>query len=166
MPTRQWLNEITSDVRKLQREAAKRRKPNKEESIPKALREDYETENWELERELVRKLKMRKPFGHDEKLENKVWYLHYLLGYPEISQGRNFQVRIARKGAGPFYKQIDVLAKDDETVVVSECKSSEKISRRSLQKDIEEFASLKGPISNAIKMHYGSQRKLKIIWIF
>jgi len=166
MPTDAWLKEITSDPGKLRREAAKRRKTHKEESIPKALLEDYKNDGWEIDRELVRKIKMRKPFNHDERLENRVWHLHYLLGYPEISEGRNFQVLISRKGAEPFYKQIDVLAKDEETVVVTECKSSEKISRRSLQKDIEEFSNLKGPISNAIKKYYGSNFKPKIIWAF
>ena len=58
-----------------------------------------------------------------------------LLGYPEISCGRNFQLRILRKDTEAFSKQIDVLAKDDETVVVTECKSSSNITRRSLQKD-------------------------------
>ena len=88
------------------------------------------------------------------------------LGYPEISAGRNFKVRIERKGADPLEKQIDVLARDDETVVVAECKACAKPDRRSLQKDIEEFANLKGPIAQAIHRHYGEEFKPKIIWLF
>lgn len=90
----------------------------------------------------------------------------FLMGYPEISSGRNFKVRIDRKGAEPLYKQIDILSKDDETVIVTECKASERVRRRSLQKDIEEFSNLKGPIANAVKKHYGSSFKPKIIWLF
>jgi DGQHR domain-containing protein len=59
-----------------------------------------------------------------------------------------------------------VFGKDDETVVVAECKACEKLTRRTLQKDIEEFANLKGPISQAIRKHYGTATKLKIIWLF
>lgn len=166
MSSTEWLKEISADHRKLQREATQRRKPNKEESIAKALLDDYLNQGWEVVKELKTKIRVHRPCTHDERLENKVWYLAYLLGYPEISSGRNFQVLIKRKGAEPYYKQIDVLAKDDETVIVAECKSSEKITRRSLQKDIEEFSNLKGPISSAIKRHYGVDFKPKIIWAF
>tara|TARA_R100000656_G_scaffold19076_2_gene17496 strand:- start:5 stop:2332 length:2328 start_codon:yes stop_codon:yes gene_type:complete len=161
-----WLKTICSDHGRLRREAAKRRKVFKEESVPKALLEEYLNEGWELDRELKRKVKLRRPYDHDERLENKVWHLAFLLGYPEISEGRNFQVLIKQKGVEPFYKQVDVLAKDDETVIVAECRSSEKITRRSLQKDIEELASLKSPLSKAIKSHYGKAFKPKIIWVF
>jgi hypothetical protein len=92
--------------------------------------------------------------------------LLFKLGYPELSQGRFFTVLIERKGANAFRKQIDVFAKDEETVVVVECKSCEKMMRRSLQKDIEEFANLKGPIAQAVHKHYGRDFKPKIIWLF
>lgn len=166
MSDTKWLNEICKDHGRLQREAAKRRKVFKEESVPKAMLDEYIADGWEIDRELKLKVKLRRPFSHDERLENKVWHLAYLLGYPEISEGRNFQVLIKRKGAEPYYKQIDVLAKDDETVIVAECKSSEKITRRSLQKDIEEFSNLKSPLASAIKNHYGTDFKPKIIWVF
>jgi len=151
---------------KLQREAVKRRKDYLELSVLKALVPEYLESEWQIDRDLKINTRLRKPCGHDERLENKVWYLCYLLGYPEISSGRNFQVKIQRKGAEPLNKQIDVLAKDDETVVVTECKSSANITRRTLQKDIEEFASLQKPIAEAIRNHYGRDFKPKIIWLF
>ena len=151
---------------KLKREAAKRRKPNKEISVAKSSTGDYLRDGWTIERELKTKNRIRKPWTHDERLENRVWHLFYLLGYPEISGGRNFQITIKRRGADTYTKQIDVLAKDEETVVVAECKSSERTARRSLQKDIGEFADLKGPISAAIRKHYGPDFKPKIIWMF
>ncbi len=166
MSSTEWLKEIYSDHQKLQREAAKRRKLYKEESIAKALLGEYLEQGWEVDRELKTKVRIRRQYTHDERLENKVWLLAYLLGYPNISAGCNFQILIKRKGAEPFYKQIDVLAKDDETVIVAECKSSEKITRQSLQKDIEEFSSLKSSLSSAIKKHYGASFKPKIIWVF
>ena len=131
-------------------------------SVAKSAVEDYLNDGWEIEKELKIKTRLRKPWSHDQRLENKVWHLFYLLGYPEISSGRTFKVTIKRKGAEPIKKQIDALAKDDETVLVAECKSSERISRRSLQKDIAEFSDLKGPIANAIKKHYGPAFKPKI----
>ncbi|MCF6267222.1 MAG: DGQHR domain-containing protein [Desulfuromusa sp.] len=166
MPDTEWLDPISTEAKKLKREAAKRRKAYQELSVLKSAVQEHLDAGWEVDRELKIKTRIRKPWSHDERLENRVWYLFYLLGYPEISSGRNFQITIKRKGADPYKKQIDVLAKDDETVIVTECKSSARITRRSLQKDIEEFANLKGPIANAIKKHYGAGFKPKIIWLF
>lgn len=160
------LSHMVTDRSRLSREAAKRRKDYKEVSVGKHEIQHYRDLGWEFVKELKTKAKFRSPIGHDERLENKTWMLAYLLGYPEISSGRNFQVEIKRKGAEPYLKQIDVLAKDDETVIVAECKSSKKVSRRSLQKDIEEFSNLKGPIASSIKAHYGNSFKPKIIWFF
>lgn len=161
-----WLSPMTRDSMKLKREAAKRRRPYREMSIAKSLLAEYVDAGWTVGKELKTKTRVRKSCTHDEQLENRVWHLFYLLGYPEISAGRKFQVTIKRKKAEPYRKQVDVLAKDDETVIVAECKSCESLSRRSLQKDIEEFASLKGPIANAIKKHFGDTFKPKIIWVF
>jgi DGQHR domain-containing protein len=161
-----WLDTMSTETKKLKLEAAKRRKQYEEASVVKSAVKEHLDSGWEIERELKIKTRLRRPWSHDEKLENRVWHLFYLLGYPEISSGRNFQVTIKRKGADTYKKQIDVLAKDDETVVVTECKSSARITRRSLQKDIEEFSNLKGPIASAVKKHYGSDFKPKIIWLF
>jgi len=166
MDTDGWLKPLLTDAPALKREATKRRKPFKEASVAKSDAPEMIEQGWEVARELKRKIALRREWPHDERLENRTWLLFYLLGYPEISSGRNFKVKIERKGAEPLWKQIDVLAKDDETVVVAECKSCARVTRRSLQKDIEEFANLKGPIAAAIKKHYGNEPKLKIIWLF
>ena len=50
--------------------------------------------------------------------------------------------------------------------MVAECKASGSFVKRSLQKDIEEFANLKKPIAQAIHKRYGVDKKLKIIWLF
>ena len=162
----EWLSTMSTENRKLKAEAAKRRKSSEEQTVAKSRVQFYIDNGWEVVNEMKRKFRMRRPWSHEQRLENQAWFLLYLLGYTEISSGRSFQVKIQRKGAEPYKKQIDVLAKDDETVVVAECKSSLRISKRSLQKDIEDFSSLKGPIATAIKNHYGKHFKPKIIWLF
>jgi DNA sulfur modification protein DndB len=162
----EWLRTIVSDAASLKREATRRSKSYQELSVYKGAVGEFLEQGWDTVRELQRKTLLRRAWPHDERLENRVWCLFHLLGYPEISSGRQFKVRIERSGADPLYKQIDVLAKDDETVVVAECKSCDQVTRRSLQKDIEEFASLQRPISNAVRKHYGHQFKPKIIWLF
>src|SRR5581483_10933672 len=161
-----YLGPVLSDPNHLRREAVKRRKPYDELSIEPEAQTRYESEGWHRERRLKRKAKLRREKQLSERLENRFWMLLFKLGYPELNAGRNFQIRIERKGAEPLQKQIDSFAKDHETVIIGECKSSDKLAKKSLQKDIEEFANLKGPISNAIRNHYGANSRVKLIWIF
>ncbi|HKT11602.1 MAG TPA: DGQHR domain-containing protein [Terriglobia bacterium] len=164
--TVEYLGPLLNDPSRIKREAVKRRKPFDERSIRTDEIPQYEAEGWQLDRKLKRLTRVRREKRIDERLENRFWMLLFKLGYPEISDGRSFTILIERKGAGPLRKQIDVFGKDDETVVVAECKASEKLTKRSLQKDVEEFANLKGPISGAVRKHYGPNVKLKIIWLF
>jgi hypothetical protein len=126
----------------------------------------HEADGWKVDRKLKRKTTIRREKEIDERVENRFWMLLFKMGYPEMNEGRKFTVLIERKRAEPLRKQIDVFAKDDETVIVTECKANEKVTKRSLQKDLEEFANLKGPISNAIHKRYGTDYKPKIIWMF
>jgi DGQHR domain-containing protein len=144
-----------------------------------ARRKDYDTvtvaqteiagsisQGWEIDKELKKCTRLKKQKEIDERLENRFWMLLFRMGYPEMNRGRNFQIRIERKGAEVLEKQIDVFAKDDETVIVAECKASARLAKRSLQKDLEEFGNLKGPIAAAIQSHYAHEFKPKIIWLF
>ena len=79
-------------VSRLKKEAAIRKKTYREISVSKSAVNDYLEKGWEVEKPLKIKTRLRKAWGHDERLENRVWYLFYLLGYPEISEGRNFQM--------------------------------------------------------------------------
>jgi DNA sulfur modification protein DndB len=161
-----YLGPLLTDPSKIRREAVGKRKLFEEKSIPAEALPEYEADGWLLDKHLKRvtKVKREKPF--DERLENRFWLLLAKMGYPELNDGRSFTICIERKGAETLRKQIDVFGKDDETVIVAECKACAKLTRRSLQKDIEEFANLKGPISSAIRRHYGSDVKLKVVWLF
>ena len=119
-----WLRSMETDPARLKREATKRRKSHEELAVPKALAPEYQEDGREIAYARVRKVTLKRPWPHDKWLENRAWLPFYLLGYPEVSQGSGFKVRIDRKGADPLEEQIDVLAKDDETVVVAECKSA------------------------------------------
>jgi DGQHR domain-containing protein len=160
-----YLGPLLTDPSRIRREAVRRRKLFDEKSIPPEAILDHEAEGWQVDRKLKRVTRIKREKELDERLENRFWMLLFKLGYPHLSDGRNFSILIERKGAEPVRKQIDVFGKDDETVIVAECRASARMARRTLQKDVEELASLKGPISTAVRKHYGSSIKLKIIWL-
>jgi DNA sulfur modification protein DndB len=162
----QFFGPLLTDSSKIKREAVRRRKQFDEKSITAEEIPEYEAEGWQVDRRLKRSIRVKRPKAIDERLENRFWMLLARLGYPEINAGRKFTMLIERKGAEPLRKQVDVFAKDDETVIIAECKASGSFSKRSLQKDIEEFANLKKPIASAIRKHYGEDKKLKVIWLF
>lgn len=125
----------------------------------------YEAEGWELERESKTRVRMKRRKGHDRELEDQAWCLFYRMGYPEVN-GENFKMTFSRADGSIGTKQIDVFAKDSETVIVVECKSRETRGRRALQKDLHETDSLQRFLANSIRKHYGQAFKPKIIWIY
>lgn len=166
-PTVEIIGPLLTDTRRIRREAVKRRKIINEKTFGPEEIEGALSDGWKVQKSgRKKKPKLARDKPADERLENRFWYLLFKLQYPELNEGRKFTILIERKGAEPLRKQVDVFAKDEETVIVAECKSSDKVGRRSLQKDLEEFANLKGPISASIKKHYGPVFKPKIIWLF
>jgi DNA sulfur modification protein DndB len=145
-------------------EKRKRRDPFVRQTVAHAEAEELFTKGWVLDKKLQHRSRIRREKSLDEELENRMWVLLADFGFPELNHGRQFKVRFRRNNKIEGEKQIDVFAKDDEVVIVAECKTSNEIRKKSLQKDIEEFANLKGKISESIKQHYGSDFKPKIIW--
>ena len=135
------------------------------ESIHPADIEKYEASGWSIHKESKTRVRIKRLKAHDRLLEDQVWCLFYRMGYPELN-GARFKVKYTRQDGSSSEKQIDVFAKDDETVIVVECKSRETRGRRTLQKDLHETESLQKPIATAIRQHYGSQFKPKILWAY
>ncbi|MDO1527908.1 DGQHR domain-containing protein [Fulvimonas sp. R45] len=122
-------------------------------------------EGWSVHKRLKTVVTVRRERKLDERLENIWWVLLYKMGYSELGGGRRFRIKFSRRDV-EGEKQIDVFASDDETVIVTECKASERLRRRSLQKDIEEFGALQGAMASSIKSFYGREFKPKILWFF
>jgi DGQHR domain-containing protein len=145
-------------------EYKKRRQPYSTKRISQAELEEHLAAGWELDREMQRGVRVRRSKSLDEQLENQLWVLLYLLGYEKLNTGRHFKISVDVEGK-KISKQIDVLALDDETAVVAECKSAETMKSKSLQAEISEFDSIKKQVANAIRAHGGAGYKPKIIWL-
>ena len=159
------LNPVLSEKSERVGAYQKRRDQYKYESIHPADVQKYEAESWEIHRESKSRVRMKRMKPHDKILEDQTWCLFYRMGYPEIN-GDNFKIEYERADGSTGEKQIDVFAKDSETVLVVECKSRETRGYRSLQKDIHETESLQKPIANAVRQYYGVDFKPKIIWAY
>ena len=130
IPSNQLLGPLVIETGQIKREAVKRRKIYNTISVKEEDLEDYQKNEWYFDKKLKTKIRIKKLKSIDERLENKLWSLFYRLGYHELNEGRNFQIKLSRKGSSKISKQIDVFAKDDETVIIAECKSAKKIRRK------------------------------------
>lgn len=130
-------------------------------TIKKTELEEHLAAGWEEVRENKNTFRVRHLKPHDIRHEDRVWSLFARLGFSAINADRNFRVVASRKG---LKKQIDVAAWDEETAIIIECKSSEKLGRRSLQKDILEFAAIQNEIQTSIRKNAGKRLKVAVIF--
>jgi DNA sulfur modification protein DndB len=107
----------------IRNEIVRRLSPYVKEKIPTARQAEYEADGWVLDKALKSQVWMRKVKRHDVAFEDQVWVLCARLGFPHLSSDR--ALRISYGKGDNETKQIDILAADDEVVLVIECKSSE-----------------------------------------
>jgi DNA sulfur modification protein DndB len=155
-----------SEAPQLAREAVKRRKAFDTCTVDEAAVESSAAEGWIKDKPVGRRLRLKRPKPVLEKLENRFWMLLFKLGYHELNSGHSFTILLQPKGGQATRRGVSVFARDEETVIVAACRASEKVAKKSLQKELEDFASIKGLIAQSIHRHYGAGFKPKIIWFF
>lgn len=107
------------------------------------------SEGWELFAELKTKTKLTKKKPHDIAFEDKVWSLFALLGFKLLNKDRHLHIPYDKKDSN-LTQQIDVFAKDDESVLIIECKSALKDKVGDFKEQLEAMKSKKGGIINTI----------------
>jgi DNA sulfur modification protein DndB len=125
----------------------------------------FEADGWTVHREGSRKVRIKKAKNADVMLEDQTWCLFYRMGYPDLS-GPRFKIRYTRQDGSIGDKQVDVFAKDDETVILVECKARETRGKRTLQKDLHETESMQRAFANSVRSHYGGKYRPKIVWMY
>jgi DNA sulfur modification protein DndB len=124
----------------------------------------HEVDGWTEARVNKNSVRLQKAKPIDQALEDDVWSLLARLGFIQLSQGHRFVIPVT-KGPGQIVsKQIDVLAADDETALVVECKASAPARPRSMARDLAEAYALRGAVISALRQHYGIKKKIG--WLF
>lgn len=126
----------------------------------------YLADGWELEKTLKRQVRLQKRKPLDKRFEDLVWRLFYRMGYEDLNKGHDFTIQYRASDGSLREKQVDLFCKDNETVVVGECKCCDEYKSRSLSKDLAETIGLKKAFANAIRGHYGREFKPKILWFY
>lgn len=127
-----------SEINKLIKQ---KRKENLIESINPSEKEKYLSEGWIIEKEFKNSLRVSKSKPFDLAFEDEVWSLFALMGYKFLNKDRNFNLPYDKNNPSQT-KQIDVFAKDDETILIVECKSSESNKRGDFKKELESYIGI------------------------
>jgi DNA sulfur modification protein DndB len=142
----------------------RRRDENEYAKIPFDKENKFTQEEWTVHKRTQAHLWMKKLKLPEVLLEDRVWCLLYRMGYPRLS-GPKFSVPLESGTSGSDAKRISVMAIDDETAIVVECRARQTRGRRSLQKEIEEFEGCKRKISSAIRNSSAKGFNPKIVWM-
>ncbi len=124
---------------------------------------ELEREGWVLQRELKTAYRMKGPKPSDVLFEDKVWTIFGLLGFTSLNKDRNFCLPYDKTNHKQT-KQIDIFARDEESVIYIECKSSKKRGRGDFKKELESWKGIKRGIENSIRQLFpGNKPKTKFI---
>jgi DNA sulfur modification protein DndB len=127
-----------------------------------ALQEKY-TEGWTFKAELRTKTKVFKKKPLDIAFEDKVWALFAHLGFKLLNRNRHFHIPYDKHDVNLTH-QVDVFAKDDETVLIIECKSTGKDKIGDFKENLEAMKSKKAGIIQTIAALFPSTKpKFKYI---
>ena len=96
-------------------------------------------EGWQEDKVFKTKVRLSKLKSIDVQCEDRTWTLFALMGFNFMNRDRNFHLPYEWKNN--LTQQIDVFAKDSETVVIVECKSAVKNRQSDLKKELEATTS-------------------------
>jgi len=161
----QALTPLLSDITERRAAFRERSSPFDFAKIHPADADEYSSKGWEDHRDLKKRKIMKRPKRLPKMLEDRVWCLMYSMGYPVLNDN-GFNIHFNRHDKSRGKKQIDVFAKDDETVVVAECKTRATRGRSDLTNFLHETENLQKDLANSIRSHFSADFNPKILWIY
>lgn len=154
---KELLDALATEHRFLGRLNSARAKDYDEETIEKFELEAYEKEGFEFKpSRLKKKIKVVKYKDHDLAFENKCWCLMYDLGFKILNKNSKFILPYGpNKGES---QQIDVIAVNDDVVILIECKSSKELVKKDHRPYIDTLAKKIAGFRQTIKELFGDRR--------
>ena len=112
---------------------------------------------------LKTKTKLRKLKSHDRIFEDDVWCLLYELGYRCLNVSTDFHLPYGKESIET--QQIDVIAVNDDSVLLVECKSSEQVAKpKSFKTEFEALEQKLRGFRKSVDQLFGKEKKVKYIF--
>ena len=133
------------------------------ESIPNELVSIHEADGWEVCKQYKTTARMQKQKSLDMAFEDDVWTLFARMGFLFLNKDRNF--RLPYSNDEKLTQQIDVFVADEETILIIECKATEKPKQSNFKETIEAIGGKKEGLITTIQQLF-PDIKYKIKFIF
>lgn len=148
------IGEICSTESELNKAFTKRKKDRHYQSVPHNQASSLVQQGWKISKEGKTSVRLIKPKKYDELFEDEVWQIFYNLKFDIMNKDRNFKLDL--NTAYPP-KQIDVIAKDSDNILVVECRSSIGEDPVNAKAALEEWYHKREDIQKAIQATWGHQ---------
>ena len=155
---------LTSDPSKLGKLYKAKKNKFYERSVDHNLVDEMLADGWEEYTQLKTKTKLRKPKDHSRIFEDDMWCQLYDLGYRCLNYQDDFSLPYGKTDKDR--KQIDIIAINNESILLVECKSSRKLSKPkfSLKTEFEGLKQRLDGFSKTLEQMFSGKRKIKYIF--
>jgi DNA sulfur modification protein DndB len=120
-----------------------------------------EQDGWTVAKRNKKSVRLTKPKPADRQLEDDIWSLLYRLGFKELNGDRNLIIKLGDNAPG---RQLDIFAKDDETIFIVECTHARENHSKPVKGLIDKINGIREDVIKAIHQHYGRTPKRKVKW--
>lgn len=127
-----------------------------EKKIPLGEEEQALSEGYEVVKRLKNELIVKKEKKHNVAFEDEIWCLFYEMGFVELNDGQ-YNLKYGDENEN-FTKQIDVLAMDEETIILVECKSAEKLKPGNFKQNIESYNGMREGFIRTLRKSYPGKK--------
>ena len=124
-----------------------------------ALEDAKQHEGWKVSKRNKKSTRLERDKAVGLKLEDDVWCVLWKMGFTHLNAAHRFKIRV---NAGDF-RQVDVLAVDDETAIFVECTQSATPTRRSTTRLIQYIATIRRGAEQSVRDYF--DKKLKVGWV-
>ncbi len=129
------LGKLASE-KEIAKQLRNRKKDSITETINPKLKDSYSGDGWILDREFKDTIRVKKVKPFDIAFEDRVWSLFAQMGFMFLNRDRYLHLPYDKHNLS-LTQQIDVLAKDNETILLIECKSAISNKRGDFKKELE-----------------------------
>lgn len=125
--------------------------------------EKYIADGWEIDKEFKTKIKLRKKKESKHLLVDKMWALFASLGFDLLNRNQAIDIPYDKKD-NSLFETFDILAKDQESIVLVRCESAIKNAKSNFKDKLELLKEHIGEIRKTLNYIFdGAKLKFKFI---
>lgn len=158
-------NLLSSDLSLLGKIYRARKNTYQKRTIDHSLLDDFLKDGWEEVpgSAMKTKTKIQRAKSHSVQFEDDIWCQLYELGYRTLNINENFQLPFSQEKQDK--KQIDIIAVNNESILVIECKSSAtRKSAPSFREDFDAMAVRMDGHIKALRQLFGKDKRIQFIF--